>query len=474
MYRPYAIEKIQQRGIDFIPDPAFLALVRRGDSKGDVVAAIKEGTPRTERAASPQRQKAYSILADLPRMSHDPSLSEKYQSAIDLAPNSPALHLAFAGYLLLQGKYAAAEAQARQSLELWPGDADGHTHLAVALTGQFRDDEAIPEAREALRICPGHHGALMELGMALARDKRFQEAVPVLREAIEKMPTIKALHRHLGLSLFNTGDIEGSIREYVTYLQAEPGDAEGHYELGVAFRAQGHKEDAQAQFRECARLDPSMLICATAADPAASDKAPGTSAARRPDDGAVDRNIYTNRFFGFSFQFPENWSVLSADDARAAAKLGGGLISGGDATLEDAQRAGAAHAYPLLFVTPPRGQGISSRSIQIQALDSQITPEIASAKDFLESSAKLYRRLHTPLQPVGSAIEVSIDGRKLWRLDLIMQVDNSAHYLSEIVTIQNGFLLLFALSSPDQSGLDELLQCMNSLHFFGDASSQLP
>lgn len=482
---PYLIMEVHERGVDFKADQGFLDAILAWHASTSLIGVIEDQRPRIRHTPSANRQKAYEILVslrtssrasaakakyqglvDLSSNSSEQAASPKYQDAIALAPESPALHLAFAGHLLIGKDYSAAEVEARRSIRLWPGNADAHWILATALVGQDRSDAAVFEAYQALSIYRDHKEALIVLGMALRRANQFKEAIPVLRQAIFRTPEMPLLHKDLGIALFNTGNIEAAITEYVTFLQAAPNDADGHYQLGVAFRAQGHKDDALAQFRECARLDPSQLLCVAAADPSYATRRPDSSAGQQPDDGSVDRNTYTNRFFGFSFRFPDNWTVLSADDARAAARLGAGMMSGGDPTIEDAQQAAAAHAYPLLFVMP-RGQGATSRSIQIHALDSQIMrPEVVSAREFLESSARLYRRLHSPLQPAGTPVEMLVDGRQLWRLDLMMYVDNNAHYLSEIVTIQDGFILMFVVSSPDKAGLDDLGQYMQSLHFF--------
>ena len=467
MYRPYLIEKIHTRGIDFTPDTSFLQAVATRNKSPELMEAIIESKPRAGFPESPERHKAYLILVELVGHQLTPAGKEKYEAALALAPKSAALHLAYAGALLLVSDYLSVEVQERLSLKLWPGDAEAHVGLAAALTGQNRDDEAIPEAREALRICPSHKGGWVELGMALTRDHQYKEAVPVLREAILRTPEMPLLHKHLGLSLFNTGDIEGAVSEDVLYLQTSPNDAEAHYELGVAFRAQGHKDDAQAQFREAARLEPSNPLFGAMADPSAADSGPKSADGQRPDDGSVDRNTYTNRFFQFSIQFPENWIVMGADAQRNVAKLGGEMLAGGDQTLRDAQQAGAAHAYQLLYVTAGKSgaQNYSTRSIQISAFDSTIMPDVTSCEDFLKSSAKLFQRLQTPLQATGPPVEMSVGGRRLWRMDLTIRVNDSLNRASEIVTIEKGYLLLFVLSSPDQTGLDELLQNMSSLRF---------
>jgi tetratricopeptide (TPR) repeat protein len=461
----YLVTKVRERGIDFTADLPFLGTISRWNAHTDLVLLIENARPVAKHTPSPDRQKAYALMVPLSTKMKDATATAVFQSAVALAPESPALHLAFAAHLFWVDP-ASAEGEARKSIELWPDDAAAHSMLAMILIKLDRTDEGELEARHALSIYPQYAAVVAELGLAMWRDRQFKEAIPVLRQAISQNVRMPFLHKYLGISLFNTGDIEGAINEYVTFLQTSPSDADGHYQLGIAFRAEGHADDALAQFKECARLNPSFVLCAAAADPSSASKGFTPSVGYSPDNGVVDRNIYTNRFFGFSFQFPENWTPLTVEAARAAAKLGAGMLSGGDPTFEDAQQAGAAHAYPLLFVVPPKDQGISSRGIQIQALDSQITgPDIASGKEFLESAARLYRRMHTPLQPTGPPTEVSTDDRKLWRLDMTMNVDNNLHYFSEIVTIQDGFLLLFTFTSPDQTGLDDLLRCMNSLHF---------
>lgn len=463
----YLTGEVRERGIDFAADQPFLDAILRWHAHTDLIGLVENAKPVTRHTPSPNRQRAYALLVPLSTRMRDPTATEVFQSAVALAPESPALHLALAAHLFWIPHRAGAELEARKSIELWPDNADAHYVLALILIAEDRSDEGIVEARQALTIYPQHKAAVAELGMALWRDRQFKEAIPVLQQAISQNSGMPFLHKYLGTSLFNTGDIQGAISEYMAFLQASPNDADGHYQLGVAFRAQGHTDDALAQFRECARLDPSSSLCTAAADPSSASRTPTPPAGTNPDDGSVDRNIYTNRFFGFSFRFPEDWTSLGPDAARAATKLGAGMMSGGDPTIQDAQQAGAAHAYPLLFVVPPRDRGISSRAIQIQALDRQITgPDSVSGKEFLEAAARLYRQMHTPLQPTGPPTEVSVDDRKLWRLDMTMTVDNNVHYLSEIVTIQDGFVLLFAFASPDQSGRDDLLQCMNSLQFF--------
>src|ERR1017187_6313329 len=170
MDRSYLIEKIRIRGIDFTPDATFLQALSPEHKSPEMMKAFIESR-RPGIPESPERHKAYLMVAETAMHRLTPAGKENYEAALAVAPNSAALHLAYAGALLLASDYPGTEIQERLSLELWSGDADAHIGLAAALTGQGREDEAVPEAREALRIYPNHKGGLVELGIALTRDR---------------------------------------------------------------------------------------------------------------------------------------------------------------------------------------------------------------------------------------------------------------------------------------------------------------
>src|SRR5580704_14491631 len=133
--RSYLIEKIRTRGVDFTPDEAFLGAVDAHLKSPDVLTAIAESL-RSGSPESPERRKAYLILAPVILDRLTPAIREQYDAAVALAPDSPALHMAYGGVLFLVGDFRAAEAQEWLSIQLWPGDADAHLALAFALAGQ--------------------------------------------------------------------------------------------------------------------------------------------------------------------------------------------------------------------------------------------------------------------------------------------------------------------------------------------------
>ncbi len=470
----YEAQPICQRGIDFTPDPAFLASLRLYEASPNLVEALTTFKPRAVKQPSPDRVNAYGLLdaalADK-RNKQLASANEDFVRALQLAPDSATLHLAYARNLPLLKNYSEAEVQARQSLKLWPEDAEAHVTLAMSLSLQKRDGEAAPEAREALRIFPGHKLALAELGISLARSEQFKEAIPVLEQAIPVASELPMLHKLLGVSLVHTGNSDAAIEELTLYLKTNPKDAQAHYFLGVALRDKGKRDEALAEFHEAARIEPSDPLYSAVVDPADSKetaKAASKPAGPQPDDCFFSDNLYTNTFFGFSYEFPKGWIVLKAGTGEAVARLGTSMLANGDPTMPDIAEAAARNAYPLLFLTKQTTKDISTNvsSINIQALDYRVfEPDLKSGEEYLKSIATILTNRGLAISVVGPPEQFTIGGRTFWKLKLNPTIKGATSHAVEAVTIEKDYLLLFVFSSPDASKLDELVHTIQSIRF---------
>jgi TonB family protein len=470
----YEAQPICERGIDFTPDSAFLASLRLSGAPPDIVNRLSTLKPRTTSEPSPDRVSAYGLLdaalADK-RIKQLESANENFVRALQLAPDSATLHLAYARNLLLLKNYSEAEAQARQSLKLWPQDAEAHVALAMALNLQKRDSEATPEAREALRIFPSHKLALAELGISLARSGQFKEAIPVLREAIPLVPELPMIHKLLGVSLVHTGDSDAAIEELSLYLKTNPDDAQAHYFLGVALRDKGKRDEALAEFQEAARIEPSdplYSVVVDSADTKETAKAASKPAGPQPDDCFFSDNVYTNTFFGFSFEFPKDWIVLKAGTGEAVTRLGASMLANGDPTIADIAEAAVRHSYQLLFVANQAIKDISTgaSSIHISALDQKLLePNLKSAEDFLRSMTAVSMHRGFPISVVSPPEQLVIDGKTFSSVKLSFTANGTVGHTVEVATIEKGYVLLFVLTSLDASKLDELVHTMQSLRF---------
>jgi tetratricopeptide (TPR) repeat protein len=466
----YVMHEIGRRGLSFVPDAEFLKALNDLGKKGPIVNAVKNATARAVHAATPQREASYQLLisaAGEMRKRQFASADQRLQDALALAPDSATLHLAYANDLLLLKKFTSAEEQCRRSIQLWPEDAEAHSMLATSLSLQNRDSDAIPEAREALRIFPAYKTALISLAMALTRSRRFEEAVPVLREAIARTPELPQLRKLLGTALFHTGDTDGSIEQLSKYVGVQPNDAEAHYYLGVSLRAKGREEEALAQFKAATTIEPANPLYASVADPEGAKKA-AQSSGSEPDIGSVSGNVYTNQFFGFSFEFPKGWTVLDAGVARATVDFGGAIIANGDPMLQDAQHAAARITYPLFYATEglTKDGAISIRSVQIRALDVSADPNLRTPEEYLTGLATLHSQgIGIPVEPAGKPEQLQVGGGAFWRLNMSTRVGSIVVSDAAIVAVQKGYLLMFIVAGPDAASRDDLVRAVQSVHF---------
>jgi Flp pilus assembly protein TadD len=464
----YAAEIIRRRGCTFAPDAAFIAAFPTPKLQ-QILTNIK---PRTSNESSPDRDAAYALLPVALDATHHRrfDVSEaNYQKALQLAPDSATLHLAYASNFLLVPDGAKAEGEARRSLDLWPGNAEAHGVLSLALMVQSRFPEAAAEARETLRLFPGHRSAKLQLGVSLAQNHQYNEALPVLRSAVLALPGVPIPHKFLGISLLHTMKFDDAIAELRWYVSSVPSDAEGHYLLGVALRSAGHTNEANSQFQEALRLKPADAQIQAAANPNSSSSSAEELSGPKPDDGSVSGNIYTNKFFGFSYEFPKDWTVMSSNAARATLEMGSVLMDNGDPTEQDLKQALLRKNFSLLFVLErlQANRPVAASSIQINALPlppfSQMSPDA-----FLQAIINRLHQRSPAIQIAGLPKKLSINGRDFVKASMSIPLSTGTSYVSELVTTGKGFALFFVFSSFDQSRLPQIEQSLQSIQFLND------
>ena len=461
---------IQERGTDFTPDATFISSFPF-PSMQEILRTVK---PRAFHARSLDRDQAFILLRkayDAQRNRQFASANESYQQALQLSPNSATLHAAYAANLLLSLNYASSDEQSRLCLNLWPDDAEAHAMLALSMTLQKRFPDAELESREALRIFPQHKSAMFTLAHSLTNQRKYKEALPVVRQAMEALPNMTALMKFLGIALVETGDTTSGIEKLSSYVRIDPTDAEGHYYLGVALRVKGSSAEAHSQFLEALRLQPNNVQYEVAAQPELAVPATSTELGPKPEDGSISGNIYTNRFFGFTYEFPKKWGVLSSGAARSTVEIGELLTSTGDPTEEDLKKAGGRQTHPLLYVMEGRigNQPLSMKTVMAIAFDIQSVPGM-TAESYLKSIVQRAKQTGAAMEASGSPEERSIGGRSFWKGNFLVRTATGTNYGCQYVRADKGYLLVFSLAGPDVAGLNEVEKSLSSIHFLNNSN----
>jgi Flp pilus assembly protein TadD len=261
----YAKSVLQERGVDFTPDAEFISAFPVG-AQQEILRRVRATAPNKRSAARDQAYQLASKAYQEQRSHQYPAASSEYQKALQLAPDSATLHLAYAAQLLFAKDFAHSDEEARISMKLWPEYAEAHGMHALSMVLQKRSADAETEAKETLRIFGGHSSAKFLLAQALTNEHKYKEAIPAIRMAMAATPSMTALTKFLGIALLETGDSANGAAYLAVYVKMDPTDVEGFYYYGKSLKVKGEKEKAHAQFAQAARLQPNNPVYKSAAE----------------------------------------------------------------------------------------------------------------------------------------------------------------------------------------------------------------
>ena len=141
----------------------------------------------------PALPQTHALLADVYQQQWKWSNAEdEYKLALELNPNDAGAHLAFADWLLCQGRTQEAQAWSQRARQLDPLGVTG-TNIGWILFQSRQYDEAIRELRSDLAVHKNDAVTLWFLGFALIANGQPDEAIPVLEKATvlsERSPAV--------------------------------------------------------------------------------------------------------------------------------------------------------------------------------------------------------------------------------------------------------------------------------------------
>jgi len=159
-------------GSDFVGVPS-------SETRPKVISAAQKALQLDSELAE-----AHARLADIYQQTFRWSEAEaEYKRALELKPNDPATHLAFALWLACQGRTEEAIAWSRRARELDPLGTSGNSIGHILIYARHYD-EATHELRSVLALQPDDAEALWYLGTVLIAQRRPEDAIPVLEKAL--------------------------------------------------------------------------------------------------------------------------------------------------------------------------------------------------------------------------------------------------------------------------------------------------
>ncbi len=159
----------------------------------------------------------------------DDSIQE-LRAAIAARADYAEAHYTLGTVLKQQGKLQEAATALREAIRLQPDFAGAHTTLAAVLRGLGDNEAAAAEARA---------------GQQIGNEKTGQQAALLATSS--------------GKRLLDAGDVDGAIVQFRSAISSSPNYAPAHYQLGIALRRKGDKEQSAKEFQRASELDPQLL-----------------------------------------------------------------------------------------------------------------------------------------------------------------------------------------------------------------------
>ncbi|MFQ5778823.1 MAG: tetratricopeptide repeat protein [Terriglobia bacterium] len=146
----------------------------------------------------------------------------------------------------------------RESVEIFPWDAEAWESLGVVYAQQGELERALETFQQAVRIRPGYAGAYFNLGVLYRRLQRLDDAERALARAAELEPTDPGKQLEYGMTLAQNGKPRAAIKALEGYLKSVPGDAQVHNDLGVLYAQAGSPRKALQTFQRATELAPNF------------------------------------------------------------------------------------------------------------------------------------------------------------------------------------------------------------------------
>jgi protein O-mannosyl-transferase len=239
-----------------------------------------------------------------------------YKRVIRLSPGSYQAHNNLGMYYLNLGLYEKAVQEYKKALELMPGLLEAHSNLAEVYyrMGRYQDsleeytfveklvspgkageiqnnigavfeakglyDEAIRRYERALKLDPRLHFAYFNMaridllkGDVSAVSPKILKSMPslcrdigdpkgylkIIEQNLDSLKTNRcapSFYNNLGIKFAEAQLYEGAIAAFKLILELDSGNADTHFNLGLAYLKMGDMKKAQAQFKQAVKLNP--------------------------------------------------------------------------------------------------------------------------------------------------------------------------------------------------------------------------
>jgi predicted Zn-dependent protease len=173
------------------------------------------------------------------------------QRLLDRAGNSAEAQGLLAESYQARGEYENATAKYKKILEQYPSQPGIHYQLGRIILAKPMTPETAEEARKEfeaeLQVNPGSPAGEFMLGDLAWRQQNAEEAVKHFTRATQLDVSLAQPYLGLGIALNAAGKFPEAIGSLKKYVELDPADPAGYYQLAIAYARSGNKQEAERQ-----------------------------------------------------------------------------------------------------------------------------------------------------------------------------------------------------------------------------------
>ena len=199
----------------------------------------------------------------------------------------------------------------------------------------------------------------------------------------------------------------------------------------------------------------------------ASDATGNESSDNVVDEGEVHDNVYTNQFYGMTYEFPQGWVVHGEETKKRVLELGKNIVAGTDPVKKSSVEVAEKHTKMLLSVFQyPLGTPVDyNPMIQILSEDVAFAPGIRTGKDYEQNIIKVLQSSNLHMEIEGDPIERHLGQQQFFYLHIILHVRDKSIYEGLWGTVIKRHALGFILAAGSPESRDFLEKSLNTVHF---------
>ncbi|MDD2983702.1 MAG: hypothetical protein PHQ74_09965 [Crocinitomicaceae bacterium] len=194
---------------------------------------------------------------------------------------------------------------------------------------------------------------------------------------------------------------------------------------------------------------------------------PPTQDAATPefDYGSVKNGIYKNSFFDLEVTFDPEWAVQNQQQVDQLLELGEEMIVGDNADLKRVIKASKINVSNLLTVYKYElGSAVDfNPSFMLTVENTQLVPGIKNGKDYLFHAKKLLSKLEMKYVFDKDVYEKKIGKTTFHVLEAKIDFMDLKIKQDYIVTIKNGFSVIFIASYKTKAEKKEVYKVINNI-----------